>query len=208
MKQSNKKENIVLYLFIGGTILTSLVYAAKSPDSKTPDGKIIDPAKPADPAQAAPPKIFNRNMTAGPDFNYLIHTFEGFQAKPYKDGSGMSIGYGHQILSTEKFTEITEDDAFDLLQMDKSKVEKAVQGVFQHKELNQHQFDALCSFAYNVGIHNLLPAQNTFVRRILANDTEARIREAWAWWNKANGQVSDGLKKRREAEMKAYFFKY
>ena len=54
---------------------------------------------------------------------------EGFRSKPYEDSGFQSIGYGHQIVKGEKYTEITEEEADILLRRD---VEKAVSNAKKH----------------------------------------------------------------------------
>jgi lysozyme len=64
-------------------------------------------------------------------------------------------------------------------------------------ELNQSQFDALVSWTYNLGPTNL--KSSTLLKRLNSGDMEDvphQIRR----WNKAGGEVLDGLVRRREAE--------
>ena len=81
----------------------------------------------------------------------LIKSFEGFRprALPREDG-GWIIGYGH-TLSAREGASVSEADAELLLQYDLLKVAEAV-GASVTTPLNQHQFDALASFALSVGI--------------------------------------------------------
>lgn len=64
--------------------------------------------------------------------------------------------------------------------------------------LSQNQFDALVSFAYNIGG----PAfrGSTALARLNAGDT-AGAAEAMGWWNKSNGAVVPGLVNRRADEI-------
>lgn len=67
--------------------------------------------------------------------------------------------------------------------------------------LNQNQFDALVSFAYNVGT----PAfrDSTLLRRLNAGDVGA-VPSEMRRWNKSDGQVVQGLINRREAEVRQF----
>ena len=63
--------------------------------------------------------------------------------------------------------------------------------------LNQNQFDALVSFAYNVGVGAL--KQSTALRRLNAGDY-AGAADALTMWTKCNGKVLAGLVRRRKEE--------
>jgi hypothetical protein len=63
--------------------------------------------------------------------------------------------------------------------------------------LNQNQFDALVSFAYNCGEGNL--GKSTLLRRLNAGDYKGAAAQ-FAAWNKGGGQVLKGLVRRRAAE--------
>ena len=63
--------------------------------------------------------------------------------------------------------------------------------------LNQHQFDALVSFAYNVGVGAL--KQSTALRKLNAGDY-AGAADALTMWTKCNGKVLAGLVRRRKEE--------
>ncbi|MBN8528488.1 MAG: glycoside hydrolase family protein [Caulobacterales bacterium] len=80
----------------------------------------------------------------------LIKSFEGFRPRAVARGDGWVIGYGHTASAREGLT-VGEADAELLLQYDLIPVAKAL-----HERvttpLNQHQFDALASFAFSLGI--------------------------------------------------------
>ena len=63
--------------------------------------------------------------------------------------------------------------------------------------LNQHQFDALVSFAYNVGVGAL--KQSTALRKLNAGDYTGAA-DALTMWTKCNGKVLAGLVRRRKEE--------
>lgn len=126
-----------------------------------------------------------------------IKSYEGLSLKVYKDSAGYpTIGYGHLILAGEDFSAgITEPQAADLLRTDASDAIKAVQNLVK-VDLNQDQFDALVSFTFNLGRGSL--AKSTLLSNINSGKpvTDANFTD----WNKAGGQVVDGLTKRREDE--------
>jgi lysozyme len=69
-------------------------------------------------------------------------------------------------------------------------------------DLKQHQFDALVSFAYNVGFNAL--KQSTLLKRIKVNASDINIQAAFGMWVKANGSVMLGLVRRRRAEAELF----
>nr|WP_280644134.1 glycoside hydrolase family protein [Brevundimonas alba] len=105
----------------------------------------------------------------------LIKSFEGFRPRAVRDeDGGWVIGYGHTLSAREGLT-VSEQDAELLLQYDLLPVVKALnEGV--SAPLNQHQFDALASFAISVG-----------VERFLASDVLQRLNEGHA------GEAADAL---------------
>ncbi len=88
----------------------------------------------------------------------LIKSFEGFRSRAVsRPDGGWIIGYGHTASAREGLT-VSEADAELLLQYDLIPVVRAL-----HEEvrvpLNQHQFDALASFAFSVGIERFLASR-------------------------------------------------
>src|ERR1700761_1361600 len=84
----------------------------------------------------------------------LVKKFEAWSAIPYHgkaDKPGvMTIGWGHVILSFEKFTVLSEQEGENLLTQDLLFAEHDVKR-FVKVELNQNQFDALVSAFFNIG---------------------------------------------------------
>jgi len=93
----------------------------------------------------------NQNLKVSREGIVLIKSFEGFRPRAERrDPDGWIIGYGHTLSAREGAT-VSEADAELLLQYDLIPVTKAVNdGVAG--AVNQHQFDALASFAFSVGI--------------------------------------------------------
>jgi lysozyme len=105
----------------------------------------------------------------------LIKSFEGFRPRAVQEEDGRwIIGYGHTASAREGLT-VAEADAELLLQYDLMPVVKAVNEQVRGP-LNQHQFDALASFAVSVGVD-----------RFLASDVLQRLNEGHA------GQAADAL---------------
>lgn len=82
----------------------------------------------------------------------LIKNFEGFRATTYCCPSGQpTIGYGHSGPGATAGRRVTVAEAEAMLRKDVVRFEAVVRLGDHHDKLNQNQFDALVSFAYNVG---------------------------------------------------------
>ncbi len=127
----------------------------------------------------------------------LIKQHEGCQLTAYKCPAGVwTIGYGHTGSDVKEGLTITPVKAEQLLKSDLAKFEKHVQNFDSKYHWNQNEFDALVSFAFNVGSINQLTANKT--------RTKAQIAQAMLLYNKANGKVLPGLTKRRQAERQLF----
>ncbi len=126
----------------------------------------------------------------------LIKEFEGLRLKAYKDIVGVpTIGYG----STHGVTmgdEITEEEAEILLLEDLREYEDCV-NQYVTVPITQEEFDALVSFAYNLGCGAL--RGSTLLRLLNAGNKEAAAQQ-FKRWNKAGGVEVAGLTRRRVAE--------
>lgn len=85
----------------------------------------------------------------------LIKSFEGCRLNAYKavpTEQYYTIGWGHYGSDVYQGMTITQEQADTLFDKD---VERYINAVRNHKmafEPNQNQFDALCSFCYNLGV--------------------------------------------------------
>ncbi len=127
----------------------------------------------------------------------LIRRFEGFSATPYRCAGGkMTIGYGHVIRPGETFQQIGIREAEELLKNDVLETERAVARLVEFP-LKQCQFDALVSFAYNVGTKAF--EKSTLLR--LLNAQNPVVLQEFGRWVHAAGRRLEGLAARRAAEM-------
>lgn len=133
----------------------------------------------------------------------LIKKFEGLSLKPYLCPARIpTIGYGNtfyedgtKVTMSDKL--ITAERATAMLKVVVSQFAVGVAKLITFKGVSQHQFDALVSFAYNVGLGNL--KSSTLLKRVNKNEIELASME-FKKWDKAGGKVLAGLTKRREAE--------
>jgi GH24 family phage-related lysozyme (muramidase) len=124
----------------------------------------------------------------------LIQSFEGCVLFGYKDPIGIpTIGWGHTggVVVGDR---ISQDEADDLLKHDLKRFEDAVESL--GLKLNQNQFDALTSFAYNCGPGNL--------KTLVKGRSLSQIANALPLYCKAGGQTLKGLVKRRNAEKELF----
>lgn len=139
----------------------------------------------------------------------LIMEFEGLRLKPYLcSGSVATIGYGTTIYPdgkkvTLKDGAITKEMAIEYLMNDVKKFEYGVMKLIGNTKLTQNQFDALVCFAYNVGLGGL--EKSTLLKLVKALPHSEAIYTQFLRWNKAGGQVINGLTRRRKAEADLYF---
>lgn len=130
----------------------------------------------------------------------MIAQFEGLKLEAYRDAVGvLTIGYGHTGKDVRVGQRITADEADRLLAADLERFERAVESYADKVE--QHQFDALVSFAYNLGEGAL--KGSTLLKLHNSGEYNAAARE-FQRWNHAGGRVLAGLTRRREAEARVY----
>lgn len=125
-----------------------------------------------------------------------IKRWEGCRTKAYKCPAGVwTIGYGHTKGVRPGMT-IDLAEAENLLNEDIQRFEKAIRS-YVRVPLTQGQFDALTSFAFNVGIEAF--RKSTLVRLL----NEGRYNTAalqFARWTYAGGKQLPGLIRRRNDE--------
>lgn len=129
----------------------------------------------------------------------LIKRHEGLRLNAYQDSVGVwTVGYGSTKGVTEGMT-ITQEEADARLKTDVIAAEKCVNNCVA-VPLSQNEFDALCSFAFNLGCGAL--RGSTLLRKLNDSDYDGASAE-FKKWDHAGGKVLAGLTKRRadEAEL-------
>ena len=135
----------------------------------------------------------------------LIAEFEGFRSCPYRDAVGVwTIGYGSTKGVGPGTRCITKAQALARMKREVSATYgKAVDDL--PVKLNQHQFDALTSFVYNVGPGGV--ASSTGIGAALRRGDFKRAADELLKWNKAGGRELEGLTRRRQAERRLFLTK-
>lgn len=133
----------------------------------------------------------------------LVREFEGYHKKLpngdcttyYCPAGVLTIGYGctEGIRKGEIWT---HDQAIAALRKELKRFEDAVNRLVT-TEINQNQFDALVSFAYNCGEGAL--AKSSLLRLVNKGDFEGAARQ-FGNWTRGGGRVLPGLVRRRAAE--------
>lgn len=124
----------------------------------------------------------------------------------------LSIGIGHSLTKDEitsgeifilgvpaRYTDdgLTDLQVNQLFDQDIAIAEGAVNTGIK-AELNQNQFDALVSLAFNIGRQAFL---NSPLRRVLNDGQYEQAEVQMAHWNRSGGRIVPGLKRRREVEI-------
>ena len=126
----------------------------------------------------------------------LIKKFEGCELDAYRCSADVpTIGYGHTQGVKDGDT-ITQEEADQMLVDDLEEFEGYVTNLVE-AELTQNEFDALVAWTFNLGPTNL--KSSTLLKRLNGNN-KLDVPYQMKRWNKAGGQVLDGLVRRREAE--------
>lgn len=148
---------------------------------------------------------------------HMIKHHEGVRTKPYQCPALLwTVGVGHVIdpnhakvkLADRKQLPIpdgwdrvlTMTEVDEILRQDLKRFEAGVMRLCP-KGKSQGQFDALVSFAFNVGLGNL---QNSTLRMKHNRGDFEGAAEEFLKWNKAGGKVLPGLDKRRKDERALY----
>ena len=141
----------------------------------------------------------------------FIADFEGFVDHLYSDPAGhCTVGYGHLVhlgACDGRRSEvpylvqgITQAAARTLLRLDVKRFEECINRLVL-RTLNQNRFDALVSFAFNVGCGAF---EDSTLLRKLNNGEYHRVCDELMRWIHGGGEVLPGLVRRREAECELF----
>lgn len=136
----------------------------------------------------------------------LIKRHEGVRLKPYKCPAGLwTVGVGHLIGDGKTLPDawnrvFSQEEVDALLAQDLVRFELGV-ARYCPVPLTQGQFDALVSFAFNVGLGAL---QRSTVRQKTNRGEREGAADALLAWCRAAGKVLPGLLRRRQDERAFY----
>jgi lysozyme len=130
----------------------------------------------------------------------LVKSFEACKLTAYRDGGGIwTIGRGHTKGAKQGMT-CTQAQADQWFDEDIQETVRVLQGVVP-PTINENQFSACVSLAYNIGVGHF--SNSTLLKKLRGGDL-AGASEQFLVWDKINGVPSDGLLKRRQAEQKLF----
>ena len=132
-----------------------------------------------------------------------LHDREGLRLRPYLDTQGVpTIAMGNTFyLDGRKVTMLDKP-----LTLNEAKtLARSVADIFANKvdylvtsNINQNQFNALVSLAYNIGIHGFI--KSTVLKLVNKNPNDPMIRQAFMLWTKNKELIG-----RRKSEVNQYF---
>lgn len=132
-----------------------------------------------------------------------IQQFEGLKLKAYKDSVGIwTVGFGN-IFNLDTGNPIKEGDEISLetaerwLKIEVDNLQAKMRKVIT-VPLNDNQWTALTSLAYNIGFGAF--KRSTLLRLLNAGASKEEVAKQILRWNKAGGKEIKGLTNRRKAE--------
>lgn len=127
----------------------------------------------------------------------LIKEFEGLRLSTYVCAGGKkTIGYGHTGSDVYHGMRITEADAESLLLADLARFERHVNSYDSAYGWTQNEYDAMVSFAFNVGNIDGLTYNGIRSKRVIADKMLS--------YCKAGGKKVAGLVTRRQKERELF----
>jgi lysozyme len=137
----------------------------------------------------------------------LIKHHEGVRSRPYRCPANLwTVGVGHligdgKLLPDSYNRTFTEAEIDGILKSDLRRFELGVHKMLPNVSLRQHEFDALVSFCFNLGLGCF--QRSTLRQALLRNDKKAAM-ESLVKYCRAGGKILKGLQTRRLDE-KALF---
>lgn len=146
-------------------------------------------------------------MKASESIKAFIKQCEGLRLTAYRCPSGVwTVGYGHTGTDVTPGKQISKAEAERLFEADLARFEAELGAAVGHLGLRQGQYDALLSFAYNVGMRSFLAS--TLWRKVQASADDASIPaefSRWVYGSQGGRKVKlPGLIKRRAEEARRY----
>jgi lysozyme len=130
----------------------------------------------------------------------LIKHHEGVRNRPYRCPAGLwTVGVGHLIGDGKSLPEswnrlFTKEEIDGILKRDLRRFELGVRKMLPNVSLRQHEFDALVSFCFNLGLGCF---QRSTIRQALLRGDKKAAMESLVKYCRAGGKILRGLQIRR-----------
>jgi len=148
-----------------------------------------------------------RNVKVSDKLIKLLRHHEGVRNKPYKCPAGLfTVGVGHLIgdgktLPPEWNRTFTNEEINGILKHDLNRFELGVHKMLPNVPLRQHEFDAIVSFCFNLGLGCF---QRSTIRQALLRGDKEKAMESLVKYCRAGGKILKGLQNRRLDEKKLF----
>jgi lysozyme len=132
----------------------------------------------------------------------MLAHHEGVRTKPYRCPAGLwTVGVGHLIGDGKSLPDswnrtFTLEEVYAILAKDVERFERGVSRLITYP-LSQNEYDAIISFAFNLGLGCL---QRSTLRSALNRGDKITAIESLLKYNKAGGKILRGLDNRRKDE--------
>ena len=152
-------------------------------------------------------ELGKRNVKVSDKLIKLLRHHEGVRNKPYKCPAKLwTVGIGHLIgdgktLPPEWNKTFTNEEIDGILKHDLKRFELGVHKMLPNVPLRQHEFDAIVSFCFNLGLGCF--QRSTIRQALLRGDKEAAM-ESLVKYCRAGGKILKGLQNRRLDERRLF----
>ncbi len=146
-------------------------------------------------------------MKASKEAIKLIRHHEGVRNKPYQCPAKLwTVGIGHLIgdgktLPASWNRTFTNEEIDGILKSDLSRFELGISKMLPNVQLKQHEFDALVSFCFNLGLGCF---QRSTIRQALLRGDKEQAMESLMKYCRAGGKILRGLENRRKDERRLF----
>lgn len=128
---------------------------------------------------------------------------EGFRSTPYLcPTKNWTIGYGHKILPTEKFTKITKEQAEKMLKVDALKAWRQAQMLLSGKNLQPAVLEIIAEMCFQMGLEGVNKFEDMWKALSLENpdyiEAAKEMRDS-EWWKKQTRRRAEGLAQKMES---------
>ena len=152
-------------------------------------------------------ELGKRNVKASKEAIRLIKHHEGVRNKPYQCPAKLwTVGIGHLIgdgktLPASWNKIFTNEEIDGLLAADLNRFELGISKMLPNVQLKQHEFDALVSFCFNLGLGCF---QRSTIRQALLRGDKEQAMESLMKYCRAGGKILRGLENRRKDEKRLF----